>query len=108
MDTGTRRRKVFDQAAELKKKLDAEKGEPATVGTLVTVTWGEETFSPVQYNSFRIGGHSVTLAVEEGETLLDTWKRGWAMLEEAAEIQFTDKVSGFADRIKRAKDGMRG
>jgi len=107
METGTRRRKVFDQAAELKRQLDSEKDAPAQVGTLVTVVWGEETFSPVQYNSFRIGGHSVTLAVEEGETLLDTWKRGWKMLEEAAEISFNDKVSGFADRMKRAKDGMR-
>lgn len=108
MEAGTRRRKLFDRANELKNQLDSEKGEPVTVGTLVTVTWGEETFSPVQYNSFRIGGHSVTLAVNEGETLIDTWKRGWKMLEDAAEIQFTDKVTGFADRMKRAKDGMRG
>src|SRR5574344_334232 len=56
-------------------------------GTQITVTWGEETFSPVQYNSFRIGGHSVTVVVQDGESALDAWKRGWALLEEAAEIQ---------------------
>jgi hypothetical protein len=72
-------------------------------GTIILVVWGEETFSPVQYNSFRIGGHSVTVVVQEGESALDAWKRGWALLEQAAEIQFADKLSGFKARIDRTK-----
>jgi hypothetical protein len=75
----------------------------APPGTQITVVWGEETFSPVQYNSFRIGGHSVTVVVQDGESALDAWKRGWALLEQAAEIQFADKLNGFKERIDRSK-----
>jgi hypothetical protein len=74
-------------------------------GTVILVVWGEETFSPVQYNSFRIGGNSVTVIVQEGESALDAWKRGWALLEQAAEIQFADKLRGFKGRIDRTKRG---
>jgi len=90
--------------------VESATGEPikpkdvAEPGTTVTVSWGEETFSPVQYNSFRIGGHSVTLTVRDGESALDAWKRGWAMLQEAADIEFQDKMSGFAKRINQSKN----
>lgn len=89
------------EAATGKPPIDAS----APPGSIITVIWGEETFSPVQYNSFRIGGHSVTVVVQDGETALDAWKRGWALLEEAAEIQFADKLKGFKERIDRSKRG---
>jgi len=75
----------------------------AQPGTIILVVWGEEVFSPVQYNSFRIGGHSITIVVQQGESALDAWKRGWAILEQAAEIQFADKLAGFKERIDRSK-----
>lgn len=101
METPRRRMKTAIEAATGKPKVDAS----APPGTPITIIWGEETFSPVQYNSFRIGGHSVTVVVQEGETALDAWKRGWALLEEAAEIQFADKLRGFRERIDRTKRG---
>jgi hypothetical protein len=90
-----------DAVGSIASKLAEDTSLPA--GTPITVIWGEETFSPVQYNSFRIGGHSVTVIVQEGEAAIDAWKRGWALLEQAAEVQFVDKLSGFADRMNRAK-----
>ena len=47
----------------------------------------------------------MTVVVQDGETALDAWKRGWALLEEAAEIQFADKLKGFKERIDRSKRG---
>lgn len=76
---------------------------PAEPGTEITVTWGEETFSPVQYNSFRIGGHSIKVTVQPGETALDAFKRGWGILEQAAQVMFDDKLNGFRDRLNQTK-----
>lgn len=99
----TRRRKVANAVETVLDKPKEEGYLPP--GTEITVTWGEETFSPVQYNSFRIGGHSITVLVNQNETALDAWKRGWALLERAAEIQFEDKLRGFKERIDRTKRG---
>lgn len=101
MTAQNRRRKMDDAVGSIASKPTEGTSLPA--GTPITVIWGEETFSPVQYNSFRIGGHSVTVIVQEGEAAIDAWKRGWALLEQAAEVQFVDKLSGFADRMNRAK-----
>lgn len=95
----TRRRKLETTEAD---KALAETPD-APVGTEITVVWGEETISPVQYNSFRLGGHSIKVVVQPGETAHDAFLRGWAILEEAAEVMFQDKVKGFSERLNRAK-----
>lgn len=82
---------------------DPDRGQAAEPGTEITVTWGEETFSPVQYNSFRIGGHSIKVTVQPGETALDAFKRGWGILEQAAQVMFDDKLNGFRDRLNQTK-----
>lgn len=85
---------VVDSAA-----IDSEAPE----GTTIHVAWGEEVFSPVQYNSFRVGGHSITTTVKPGETVRAAYSRAWKMLEELAEMQFDDKVAGFSDRLSKTK-----
>lgn len=100
-----RRRRMESAVATATGKPQADASAPP--GTQITVVWGEEVFSPVQYNSFRIGGHSVTVVVQDGESALDAWKRGWALLEQAAEIQFTDKLAGFVNRINESKSKQR-
>jgi hypothetical protein len=67
------------------------------------LVWGEEVFSPVQYNTFHVGGHSLTLPLKEGESVADAYRRGWQMLEELAQMQFNDKLNGFAERLQATK-----
>lgn len=59
----------------------------------VTVTWGEETFSPVQFQNFRVGPFSITGRVLPGET------RG------AALRRLSDELHAFAvaERTRRAE-----
>lgn len=97
----TRRRKLMEQAVRDVRAQSPKEDIPP--GTEIVVTWGEEVLSPVQYNSFRIGGHSITVIVQEGESALEAWKRGWAILQEAADIQFRDKLKGFQQRLDTAK-----
>lgn len=101
----TRRRRMTTAVAEATGETPSvppPEMEP-TPGDQITVTWGEEVFSPVQYNSFRIGGHSITVTIKPGETALAAWKRGWDMLERAADIQFQDKLDGFRRRMDQTK-----
>lgn len=41
----------------------------------VTVTWGEAVCSPLQYHSYRVGPFSVTVSVEDGETVEQALER---------------------------------
>lgn len=44
-------------------------------GEVVEVTWGEENFSPVQYNGFRVGPFKVATRVRPGETIAQAMQR---------------------------------
>lgn len=104
MTTTTRRvRRDKVDAAINEMGLTSAVDEPAPEGTEVTVVWGEEVFSPVQYNSFRVGGTSIKTTTKPGETVRQAHQRVWKMLEELAETQFADKVNGFGERINRSK-----
>lgn len=67
------------------------------------LTWPEELFSPVQYNTFKIGGFEVVLKPKPGETLDDMIARGEAMLERIGQRQFETKLAGFRDRLRATK-----
>jgi hypothetical protein len=79
--------------------------EVAPEGTMVTVSWGEEVFQPVQYNTFRCGGNSITTPTKPGETYLEAYRRAWLALEELSELQFNDKLAGYGKRLQRVKEG---
>jgi hypothetical protein len=103
--TDLKRRRVVTRAEEQFAEIDPPKPAepPAPPGTTVTVSWGEETFSPVQYNSFRIGGNSITTLVQEGETVAEAYARAWASLEELGRMQFDEKMRGFGQRLAATK-----
>ncbi len=69
----------------------------------ITVHYGEEAYSPVQYNTVRVGGHSITLVPRVGETARDAIARGRAMLEELADKEFDHRLKQFRDRVKKSK-----
>lgn len=76
----------------------------ATVdATSITVAHGEEVFSPVQYHSFRVGGHSITVAPRDGESALDAAKRASVMLAELVDWEFEQTRAAFKDRLNRCK-----
>jgi len=74
------------------------------VGEVVEVTWGEEVFSPKQYNSFRVGPFSASTRVCEGETRVQAMARLNAALAAFAEEAFEQKRVAFLRALKRAGD----
>jgi len=66
------------------------------LGEEVSATWGEEVFSPVQYNSFRVGPFSSTTHVRAGETRVDALARLNRDLAAVADAEFTRKKKAFA------------
>lgn len=71
------------------------------------LTWPEELFSPVQYNTFKIGGFEVVLKPKAGETIDDMVARGEAMLERVGRRQFENKLAGFLERLRTAAERAR-
>jgi hypothetical protein len=61
----------------------------------VTVTWGEEAFSPVQYQSFRVGPFSMTGKVRPGESATDASKRLYTELNTFAIETRAQKAQSF-------------
>ena len=70
------------------------KQEPETI----TVSFGEERFAPVQYESFTFGGIYYKTQVREGETPDQAFDRAWNFVNECAKRQFVAKRDGFWDR----------
>lgn len=76
-------------------------------GTSVYVSWPEERYSPIQYNSFAVGGCSVDLVTQEGETVRDCYRRGIALLAPLVEEQFPEALEAYKQRHAAAKRGTR-
>jgi hypothetical protein len=82
-------------------------GPAVDVGDTITVVWGEEKFSPVQYNSFAVGGSSVTVRVRQGESPKQAHDRAWRMLESMAADEVKAKTAGFVERLKEVNEQVR-
>lgn len=82
----------------------ADDGEWETL----TVTWGAEKFSPVQYQNFDVGPFSVTITSEPGLSLEEAHARALGHLKSVAEAQFEVQLRGFLDRLKQAAAAARG
>jgi uncharacterized Zn finger protein (UPF0148 family) len=65
------------------------------VGEEVTVTWGEETFQPVQFNTFHVGPFTTNTRVRPGETRVQAMERAYAELEAFAEEIFERKKKAY-------------
>ena len=71
--------------------------------TSITVNYGEELYSPVQYQTFRVGGHSLQVTPRAGETVRQAFERGRLLLQELADKEFDHRLRTFRDRVSKAK-----
>lgn len=74
----------------------------------LVVSWGEETHSPIQYQSFRTGSVSMRMTTAPGETveelhakMLDKLRRLARLQFEAARDTFFENVKDAASRVVR-------
>lgn len=74
----------------------------------VTVTFGKETFSPIQFYSFEVGPFSATTQVLEGETLDQAVVRARIRLEAIHKEEFESKLRGHIERAAKAISAVRG
>ena len=113
MTEQARRRKVEggeDKAIETVDEAIArsrQRREQLEAGSMLVVTWGEELYAPIQFNSFRIGGLTLQMPIREGETARDAYARAWMQLEALCAEQFEKKLEGFMQRARRASDAVR-
>lgn len=69
--------------------------DAVVTGETVTVTFGEETFSPRPYNTIRLGPYTHETRVRVGETPADAAERAMAHLRAFAAIEFQRKMADF-------------
>lgn len=93
------RRRVLKTPDDTRRLTDDEDGSI----TSITVHYAEEAYSPVQYNTFRVGGHSVTVVPRVGESARDAYNRGYKLLEELADKEFEHRLLAFRERLRRTK-----
>lgn len=77
-------------------------------GEWIEVTWGEEVFSPVQYNSFRVGPFSCRVQQRRGETPEQAWDRGYALLRQKAQEERKRKAGEFLAALREVGGLARG
>lgn len=78
----------------------ANEPEVSEAGQVVEVVWGEEAFSPVQYNTFRVGPFKASTAVRRGETIGQACVRLHRELDEAARKVSIEKGRAFLADLK--------
>jgi len=71
-------------------------------GTKLTVTWGPEKFSPVQYQTFDVGPFSTSVTIGAGETGEEAHARAMTWLRKLAVEQFKVQLGDWLARVKDA------
>ncbi len=88
--------------------MNQEEGKQEEIET-ITVSFGEETFAPIQYQNFKFGSIYYKTQVRPGETPEEAFDRAWKFVESCAKKQFIAKRDGFWERhqesMKPAKGG---
>src|SRR5262249_10354220 len=69
----------------------------------VTVTWGVERFSPINYSWFEVGPFQATTRVRPGESRVDAMKRVMSELSVFAEYERTQKAEAFKNAMGAGK-----
>jgi len=72
----------------------------AEAGQEVTVNWGEETFSPKQFHTFRVGPFTATTRTLPGETVAMAAERAMSALRVWAEAERVKKRDSFMKMIE--------
>lgn len=89
-----------DQAAYYAKQ---DPGGPQFRVEYVEVTWGEERYAPVSYQSFGVGPFSARIACKPGESPEAALERGYAMLESFARKARERKLAEYVEDIARQR-----
>jgi hypothetical protein len=76
-------------------------------GTSIEVTWGENLFAPIQYNSFRVGPFRMTVTVRADESVADAVARGQKELALAARRVFPQLLKEHFDMTHGAVNEAR-
>jgi hypothetical protein len=76
--------------------------------TEITVTWGREHVSPIQFCGMDIGPFSATVRLREGETPRQAFDRTMAMLDEWAQDEYRRKLPAFLARVREIATRTRG
>lgn len=76
-------------------------------GDEVTVTFGEELFAPVQFNSFRIGPYTYKTKVHKGETPEQAFDRANAYVTRMAKKEFISKMETYYGHLREADKAAR-
>lgn len=73
----------------------------AAEGDEVTVYYGTEKYSPVQYNTFEHGPFFVKVKVGPGESHADAATRAWNAAAAAAAATYPVKEQAFLDNLRK-------
>ena len=68
----------------------------------ITVSIGEETHSPIQYQSFRAGAVSAEFVVPEGVSVEQAHAAALAKLRKLSEVQFEEQLRAFFEHAREA------
>jgi hypothetical protein len=68
----------------------------------ISVTWGEESLAPIQYNTVRYGGITMEVDVPDGADPEQVYLQTWELLDKLGKQQFLRKLDGFLERAKTA------
>jgi len=74
----------------------------------VTVNWGAEKISPIQYNTMDIGPFSMRTKVRPGETAEEAMARAYAACRNFAMSTFAGKRDAFIAEVRAAAQAARG
>lgn len=73
----------------------------------LTVSYPTQTFFPIKYNGFELGGLSLTAEVHPGESIQVVYDAMWAQLEVMAVKQFAATFADYQERVRHAAEAMR-
>lgn len=75
--------------------------------TILTVTWGKEGFSPIQFHTFEVGPYTASTTIRPGETMGQAAERLRRQLAGLVEAEFPRKLEEYLRRVRLAADGAR-
>jgi len=91
----------FEREAEERiASIPTNVGNEDATGTTVTVTWAEEQFQPVAFNTFRVGPFAASTQVRAGETIAQATVRLHVELDVAAQQILHEKSAAYLRSLK--------
>lgn len=82
-----------------------EKEKPTV--TQLTVSYPKETYFPIKFNGFDVGGLSMTVTVPAGMPLQEVHDMCWKTLKSLTEREFKDKLETYKRRLRETGDAVR-